>query len=80
MKDFQDITLPIISKTRFLKVFESLEKMASSKKSPLGQYAKELLVELEELQGITGLKALRVKVNYSYKDSPITYDELMKTM
>ena len=38
-------------------------------------------VELEDLQGITGLKALRVQVNYDISlNENITLDEFMKTV
>jgi hypothetical protein len=39
--------------------------------------------ELQDLQGITGLKALRVEVNYSNTadmEVPVTYDELIKSL
>ena len=36
------------------------------------------LVDLEDLQGVVGLKAIRVNIIYNEKSSKITYDDLVK--
>ena len=42
------------------------------------------IVEVEDLQGVTGLKAIRVSLLYSHKDAAekeyYTYDDLMKEL
>lgn len=38
------------------------------------------IVELEDLQGVVGLKAIRATVNYSVSEQKITYDDLVKEL
>ncbi|MFD0964751.1 GAF domain-containing protein [Pseudofulvibacter geojedonensis] len=40
----------------------------------------EELVQLEDLQGVVGLKAIRVNIKYQTKEQKITYDDLVKEL